>query len=94
MKSNVKEWKEPWKKKEFGARLSKRALKDQQLGDKQRNRMKKAATQDIKIEFHRALLGTPGLFKVFTLKMKIPLRMEEIEEKMKLAFPEVTGRES
>lgn len=88
----VKEWKEPWKKKEPGARLSSRALKDQQICHKQREDMEK--TQDVKVFCKRELFSQAGLFYSFTVSMKIPLRKEEIDERMKAAFPELIWRDS
>ncbi len=89
----VKKWKEPWKKKEFGARLSKKALKDQSIGAHQRLKMQRAVTQRIRIVCHKELL-LPGLFKSFVVKMKLPLRKDEIDERMKAAFPELSWEES
>ena len=93
VKNNVKEWKEPWKKKEAGARLSEKALRDQNVIQKQRNRMEKAASQNVRIICHDLMLF-PGLFKTFTVKVRIPLRKAEIDERMKAAFPELKWGDS
>ena len=93
VKTEIKKWKEPWKKKELGARLSKRALKDGKIMDQQRSKMKKAATQKIVFVCHKQL-AFPGLYKKFTVIAKIPLRKEEIDERMRAAFPELDWEES
>ena len=85
---NIKKWKEPWKKKEVGARLSERALRDQRAMQKQSEKMERAASQSVRIICHDLMLF-PGLFKTFTVKVRIPLRKAEIDERMKAAFPEL-----
>lgn len=80
---------EPWKKKEPGARLSQKAVKDQRAMERQRRRTERALTQQLIIECNKDLFGTPGLYKSFTLRVKIPLRKDEIENRMKAAFPEL-----
>lgn len=85
----VKTWKEPWKKGEPGGRLSNRAMKDQKIMEKQAAEMKQAATQKIRVYCNKNLF-LPGIFKSFTVNVSIPLREEEILEKMSLAFPGAT----
>ena len=87
----IKEYKEPWKKKEPGARLSARAQKDRMICQKQRNEMEKS--QDVKIILKRPFFNESGLFYSFTVNMEIPLRKEEIDQRMKAAFPELTWRD-
>lgn len=92
---NVKrmhDWEEPWKKKEPGSRLSQRALKDQKAMDRQRSQMEDI--QHVTIICHKELLVLPGLFKSFTVKVKQPLRKDEIDQRMRAAFPELTWEES
>lgn len=89
----VHEWDEPWKKKEPGSRLSSRAVKDQRAIEKQRHEMDLAATQHVVFVCHKELL-LPGLFKSFTVKIKNPLRYEEIKKRVMLAFPELHWEES
>lgn len=84
-------WKgdEKWKKKEPGARLSKSAKESQEHFEKQREKMERKHTQKVKIICHNTLFRTPGLFNVFTVKLNIPLRKEEIDKRMAAAFPEL-----
>ena len=89
MKSHVKEWKEPWKKKEPRARLSKKALKNQRAIERQRSHTKRANTQRVIIYCNKNIFNMPGLFTSFTVKVKIPLRESEFNERMRAAFPEL-----
>ena len=91
---NLKDWEEAWKKKEPGARLSKKAKKSQAHFDMQREKMERIHTQKVKIICHKALLLPPGLFKSFTVKVNIPLRRDEIDKRMAAAFPECEWGES
>lgn len=93
LSKDIKKWKEPWKKKEFGARMSDKAHKDQRIMNTQSNEMKKAASQHVTIICHHQLLF-PGIFRTYTVKLKIPLRKEEIDERMKAAFPELKWESS
>ena len=88
----VHDWEEPWKKKEPGSRLSERALNDQKAMNRQRAHMEKL--QKVTIICHKELLVLPGLFKSFTVKVKQPLRKDEIDQRMRVAFPELTWEES
>ena len=82
--------KEPWKKKEPGARLSQKARRMKKLNELQRLQMDQRATQQIKIFCNKtSLFLPPGLFKSFTVKVKIPLRADEFSERMRKAFPEL-----
>ena len=94
LKSNVKEWEEPWKKKEPGGRLSKKALKDQRVIERQSSHMEKVNTQKVRIYCNKNIFNMPGLFTSFTVKVKIPLREPEIMERMRTAFPELKWEES
>ena len=89
MKSHVKEWKEPWKKKEPDARLSKKALKDQRSIERQSSHTKRVNTQRVRIYCNKNIFNMPGLFTSFTVKVKIPLREPEIMKRMRAAFPEL-----
>ena len=89
----VKEWKEPWKKKEPNARLSNRALKDERIGKKQRSRMERLATLRVRITCHKSLFLMPGLFRSFNVQVSIPMRESEFMERMKAAFPELKWEE-
>lgn len=89
----VHEWEEPWKKKEPGSRLSARALKDQKAMERQREDMDHNMIQHVVFVCHKELL-MPGLFKNFTVKMRIPLRYEEIRKRVIAAFPELHWEES
>ena len=88
----LKEWEEPWKKKEPGARLSKKAKKTQAHFKMQRRKMERIHKQKVTIICHKALLLPPGLFKSFTVKVNIPLRQDEINKRMAAAFPELEWR--
>lgn len=83
----IKEYNEPWKKKEPGARLSARAQKDQQICQKQRSEMDDS--QHVKVFCNREFFRESGLFYSFSVHMKIPLRKQEIDQRMKAAFPEL-----
>lgn len=90
----VKDWKEPWKKKEPGARLSKRERYTKKLNEDQRAHMDAISTQKVTVTIHKNLLGTPGLFKSFTVRVKIPLNKTEIDERIRAAFPELPWSEN
>ena len=94
MKKRLKDYEEPWKKKEPGARLSKKAQESEKHFDAQRKKMERIHSQKVKIICHKALLLPPGLFKSFTVKMNIPLRKDEIDKRMAAAFPELEWGES
>lgn len=85
--------KEPWKKKEPGARLSNKAVKDQKAIERQSSQMERRATQRVRIYCNKNIFNMPGLFTSFTVKVKIPLREPEIMERMKAAFPELKWEE-
>jgi len=85
--------KEPWKKKEPGARLSKKALKDQRAIERQSSHTERVNTQRVWIYCNKNIFSMPGLFTSFTVKVKIPLRESEIMERMKAAFPELKWEE-
>ena len=70
----VKEYKEPWKKKEPGARLSKKAAKNQKAIEKQSFHAKRVNTQRVKVYCEKNIFNMPGLFTSFVVKVKIPLR--------------------
>lgn len=86
---NVKPWDDPWKKKEPDGRLSKKALKDQSLMNKQAAEMKRAATLNVVVECNVGLLVPLGLYKSFTVKVSQPMREKEIMDRMCKAFPEL-----
>lgn len=90
----LKDFEEPWKKKEPGARLSKKARESQNHFEMQRRKMERIHTQRVKIVCHKALLLPPGLYKSFTVRVNIPLRKAEIEKRMAAAFPECEWGES
>ena len=92
--NRLKSWEEPWKKKEPGARLSKKEKESQEHYDKQRRKMQRIHTKKVKIICHKALLLPPGLFKSFTVRVNVPLRRDEINKRMAAAFPEYKWRES
>ena len=88
----VHEWDEPWKKKEKN-RLNEKKRVSQNLYDQQRELMEVSSTQHVRFTCHKELL-LPGLYRNFTVKVKIPLRYEEIKERVKAAFPELHWEES
>ena len=88
----VHEWDEPWKKKEK-TRLNQKRRVSEALYEQQREHMEAVSTQHVVFVCHKELL-LPGLFKNFTVKMKIPLRYEEIKMRVKAAFPELHWEES
>lgn len=94
MKSNVKKWKEPWKKKEPGGRLSKRAKRNQSEMDGQRAHMEAAARLKVKIFYNKNMFLPPGQFKSFTIRTNISFRVDEFEKRMAAAFPELKWGES
>lgn len=90
----MKNWKgdEPWKNREPGARLSERAHRDQMAGESQRRQMEDAATQEVLIVLPKSLFS-PGQYKSFRVEMKLPLNKDEIDQRMRAAFPDLTWRE-
>lgn len=92
----MKNWKgdEPWKKKEPGARLSKKDKARQEHFEAERRKMERIHSQKVKIICHKALLLPPGLFKSFTVRVNIPLRKAEIDKRMADAFPELEWRKT
>jgi len=87
----VHEWDDSWKRKEPRSRLSASAVKDQRIMERQREQMEN--TQNVVFVCHKAMLF-PGLFKSFTVKMRIPLRYEEIRKRVMDAFPGLHWEES
>lgn len=85
--NRLKDWEEPWKKKEPGGRLSKKAKESQEHFQKQREKMERIHTQKVTIICEKSLMS-PGLYKIFKVKLNIPLRKKEIDERMAAAFPE------
>jgi len=94
VKSEIKKWKEPWKKKEPGARLSKKAAKDQKTIKKQSFHAKRVNTQRVNVYCEKNIFNMPGLFTSFVVKVKIPLRESEFMERMAIAFPELERKRS
>lgn len=80
-------WKEPWKRTEPGARLSDRQKVNDGKGVMERANMEEKARQKVKIICQDELLGVPGMFHRFEIRVKIPMRKKEIDERIKLAFP-------
>ncbi|MCJ7459209.1 MAG: hypothetical protein MUP17_09480 [candidate division Zixibacteria bacterium] len=86
----MKDWDQPWKKKEPGRRLSDKARALQEKSEQERTAMSQKATQLVKIIFHKKLWGLPNQFRGVALQFSQPLRMEEIRERMHSAFPELS----
>jgi len=89
----IKEWKEPWKRKEPGVRLSQKEKRHQSHYEQQRSHMEAVSTQKVKIYCNKNVFLPPGLFTSFTVKVKIPLRESEFMERMRAAFPELRWEE-
>ena len=94
MKSNVKKWKEPWKKKEPGFRLSKKARDDKLHFQNQRAQMERISKLKVKIFYNKNMFLPPGQFKSFTIRTNICFRVDEFEKRMAAAFPELKWEES
>jgi len=94
LKTEIKKWKEPWKHKEPGARLSRKALIDQNAIAKQSFDAKIENTQNVKVFCNKNIFNMPGLFTSFTVKVKIPLRKSEFMERVAVAFPELNWERS
>lgn len=93
----IKEWKEPWKKREPGARLSDKTKESEWHFQKQRERMEKEYgknPQKVVIICNKQILLPSGMFKSFTVKLRYPLTQEEFNERMRAAFPELKWEES
>lgn len=88
---NIGEKDRAWRKKEN--RLSSKQAKSQEHFEMQRQKMERIHTQKVKIVCHKALLLPPGLFKSFTVRMNVPLRKKEIDQRMAAAFPECKWEE-
>ena len=88
----VHEWDQPWKKKEPGKRINQKQKKTEQIFDHQRAAME-GINQSVVFVCHKELLK-PGLYWNFTVKMRFPLRYEEIKERVKAAFPELHWEDS
>lgn len=93
MMKRVKKSEEPWKKKEPGGRVSQRSAVQRAHSVMERAEMEESATQKVTIVINKSLLALPGQYYSFTVKMKNPLRKDEIDEKMKAAFPELEWEE-
>ena len=96
MKSHVKEWKEPWKKKEPKARLSSKTKENEWHFQKQREKMERKygkQPQKVLIICNKNMLLPSGMFKSFTVKVRYPLSQKEFNEKMRAAFPELRWEE-
>lgn len=93
MKGQVKKWKEPWKKQEPGGRVSQREAVHRAHSTIERAQMEESITQKVTIIINKNLL-LPGQYYSFTVKMKNPMRKDEIDERMRAAFPELEWEES
>lgn len=84
---------EPWRRKEPGARLSKKTKLNQEKNIRERSLMEKRSVQNVKIIFTKKWtfsgFTTPKLFKGFGVKISVPMSRKEIMEKMRKAFPEL-----
>jgi len=95
--NRIKKYKEQWKKKEPGARLSSKAKKSAFHFEKQREKMEKKYgknPQTIIIICNKNMFLPHGLFKSFTVKVRYPLSQDEFNERMRAAFPELKWEES
>ena len=91
---NIRESKEPWKKQEPGARLSKKAVKNLEIIEKQRRLTAKNLTQNVRVYCNKNLFLLPGLFKNFTIILTVPMREQEFLKRIAVAFPELKLEES
>lgn len=92
----IKEYKEPWKKKEPKSRLSSKAQEAEWHFQKQREKMEKELgknPQSVRIECHASILLPSGMFKSFTVKVRYPLSQHEFNERIRAAFPELKWEE-
>jgi hypothetical protein len=89
----VKKYKEPWKKKEPGARGSMKTKVQKAHSVIERAKMEEAASQEVTIIINKSLLALPGQYKSFTVKLRNPMRKDEIDTRMKNAFPDYIWRE-
>lgn len=92
MKNNVKRWKEPWKNKEPDGRLSERALNDQKAIERQRLEAEENLVLSVRVTCLKTKLYRMGFFNSFNVHVNIPMRYEEIMERMAKAFPELERR--
>lgn len=87
LKRNIKEWKEPWKKKEPGMR---RGISERSKLDYLRLEMEQGKQpQQLKITCNKNLLLPVGLFKSFNVNLRYPLTQKQFKERMRVAFPEL-----
>lgn len=84
----MKAWDQPWKRREPGGRLNKSQKIALAKSEIERVEMNEKATQKVKIVFHKKLWHM-NQFPGVTLEFSIPLRMDEIRERMHNAFPEL-----
>jgi len=85
----VHEWKEPWKRKEAGSRVSTRQKVNEARNIMDRANTEDKAIQDVKVIFDKKLWGMPQQILSFKVELKIPLHSSEIMERMAAAFPEL-----
>lgn len=93
----IKKWKEPWKKKEPGSRLSSKNHESDWHFQKQREKMEREYgnnPQELKIVFNKSMFLPVGMFKSITLKVRYPLSEDEFNERIRAAFPELKWEES
>lgn len=82
----MKAWEQPWKKKEPGGRLNQSQKIAQAKSQIERVEMKEKATQEVTIIFHKKLWHM-NQYRGVTLRFSIPLRMDEIRQRIHNAFP-------
>ena len=83
----VHRWKsEPWQRKEPGSRLTAKQRALESKSQRERSQMENKSTQKAYVVFPKYLYSLDMRHK-FYVELNIPLRMEEIMERMQLAFP-------
>lgn len=79
-------WREPWKKKEPQNRLTQKEKAALEKSSAERATMEKHSTQNVIVRFNKYLIARE-LVRSFTVNIQIPLRKNEIMERMAAAFP-------
>jgi len=85
----LKDWDQPWKKKEPGGRLNDKQRNLQEKSAQERMDMSQKATQHVKIVFFKTKLWKMSHFHGIGLEFSIPMRKEEIRDRIHQAFPEL-----
>jgi hypothetical protein len=91
---NIHKNQEPWKRKEPNQRFSKKTRLNQKKSEKEAIQMMNNSVQNVEIIIYKDLgFIVPKRIKSFKVKLSIALKKEDIDQRMRMAFPELNWKE-